>query len=191
MNRINHRWTEDELEIVRRDYAGTNESARAIAHRLGVTLFAVKGQVQKLGIAKITDRCKWDPAQDKKLRELIEQYPISLVAKKMKRSKNAVAMRVKRLGLSRRDRFDWYTKREVCEILGVDHKWVQTRIDSGSLPAISYYGGRVGQLGLSAWQIQRTDLRAFIRRYPEELNGRNVDLITVVDILCGLDISSH
>jgi len=30
-----HNWTDDEREIVRRDYRGTNASAEAIAHHLG------------------------------------------------------------------------------------------------------------------------------------------------------------
>ena len=141
--RINHSWTEDELEIVRRDYAGTTDSARYIADKLGVSLFAVKRQVQNLGVAKITDRQKWDPAQDEKLRKFLELYPPSQVAKKMKRSVNSVVVRSKRLGISRRDRSDWYTKREVCEILGVGHKWVQARIDAGTLHAISHFGGPV------------------------------------------------
>ena len=184
--KVNHRWTDDEREIVRRDYKGDNTSAQHIARKLNVSLFAVKGQVQRLGQARITDRQKWDPAQDEQLRQLLELHPPGQVARKMKRSVNSVVVRSKRLGISRRDRHDWYTKREVCEILGVDHKWIQARIDAGTLHAISYFGGPVQKLGNSAWKITRNDLRVFIRRYPEELNGRNIDLIAVVDILVGL-----
>ena len=36
------------------------------------------------------------------------------------------------------------------------------------------------------WHIAEKDLRAYIRRYPEELNGRNVDLIAIVEILAGI-----
>ena len=184
--RQTHQWTENELEVVRRDYEGNTASAQRIADKLGVSLFAVKGQIQKLGVAKITDRQRWDPSQDERLRELLETYPPTQVAKRMGRSIHSVTVRSRRLGISRRDRSGWYSKGEVCAILGVDHKWVQARIDAGTLSAKSYFGGPVQQLGASCWKIQRKELREFIRRYPEELNGRNVDLITLVDILAGL-----
>jgi len=50
MGRSNHNWTPEELEVVRRDYKGTNASSRAIAAELGVTEFAVKGQAAKMGL---------------------------------------------------------------------------------------------------------------------------------------------
>jgi len=46
---MKHHWIDEELEFVRRDYKGTNKSAEEIALNLGVTKWAVKGQVQKLG----------------------------------------------------------------------------------------------------------------------------------------------
>ena len=181
-----HKWTAQELDIVRREYAGSNSSAQAIAHKIGVSLFAVKGQVQKMGLAKITDRRKWSADEDNRLRELLDVHPPIQVARRMKRSVNSIVVRSKRLQISRRDRSGWYSKREVCDILGVGHKWVQRRIDDGSLPASSHYGGPVQQNGACMWHIKEGGLREFIRRYPQELNGRNVDLIAVVDILVGI-----
>lgn len=37
-----------------------------------------------------------------------------------------------------------------------------------------------------AWHIEEKTIRDFLRRYPEELNARNVDMIMVVDILAGV-----
>ena len=45
-HRSPHRWTEEEKEIARRDYRGTNESAREIALRLGLSFHSVKGQLR-------------------------------------------------------------------------------------------------------------------------------------------------
>ena len=45
-----HRWTDEEKEIVRRDYAHSRQSAKEIGARLGVTEFAVKGQVSMMGL---------------------------------------------------------------------------------------------------------------------------------------------
>ena len=92
----------------------------------------------------------------------------------------------KRLGVSRRIRNGWFTKAEVCKILGMDHKWVQRRIDSGALVASYHYEHRPTHKGGSAWHIEEKTIRDFLRRYPEELNARNVDMIMVVDILAGV-----
>jgi len=73
-----HHWTDEEREIVRRDYRGTNASAEAIAHRLGrgITKWAVKGQVQMMGIAKV-HRNGWSPKEDERLGQLITRYACS------------------------------------------------------------------------------------------------------------------
>jgi len=103
----------------------------------------------------------------------------------MHRSLNSVVVRMKRLHLSRRVRDGWYTKREVCEILGMDHKWVQRRIDSGALKAEPHdpESPLPKKNGGSCWHITEKDLAKFIVHHPQELNGRNVDLIIVVDLL--------
>ena len=68
-----HRWTDEEREIVRRDYTGTRESAMEIAGRLGVSFLAVKGQVGILGLAKRSGRRPWTPEEDRQLSSLIQQ----------------------------------------------------------------------------------------------------------------------
>ena len=189
--RKNHVWTDDDRDIVRREYTGNRRSACEIAHKLGVTANSVKGQVQKMGLAKITDRRPWTPAEEDKLWELMGAYPPLQVAKRMKRSVNSVVVRSKRLGISRRDRNGWYTKMEVCEILGVGHKWVQSRIDDGRLVAKHHMAGSTpGQDGMAMWHIKRGDLKRYLRENAHELTGRNVDLIQVVDILSGIAYES-
>ncbi|MBA7690175.1 hypothetical protein ES703_98699 [subsurface metagenome] len=184
--RTNHDWTDDERDIIRRDYRHTRASAQEIANRLGVTKNAVAGQIAAMGLAKSDDRHPWSPREKEKLTELIQQYCPRRVAHIMHRSINSVTVMSKRLGISRRCRNGWFTKREVCEILGHDHKWVQRRIDSGALKATYHYDRRPTQLGGSAWHIDEQDLVRFIRRYPEGLVGCNIDIIIIVEILAGI-----
>jgi len=179
-------WIDEEREIVRRDYAYTNASAQAIAGRLDRTMASVKGQVQRMGIAKRTDRRYWTPEQDERLAELITRYAPGKVAKLMGRGVNSVVIRSKRLAISRRVRDGWFTKKEVCEILGVDHKWLQRRIDGGQLKASWHNGRKPTNCGSACWHIEEKDLKELIRRYPQDLNARNLDLIVVVDILAGV-----
>ncbi|MBA7536615.1 hypothetical protein ES705_28879 [subsurface metagenome] len=190
--RQNHKWTDDERAIIRRDYKHTQGSCLQIADYISrltgekITEFAVKGQISIMGIAKSDDRHPWSPQEDAKLRELIPSFCPRAVARKMHRSINSVVVRSKRLTISRRCRNGWFTKKEVMEILGHDHKWVQRRIDSGALLANYHYEHRPSQKGGSAWHIAEQDLKAFIRQYPEELVGCNIDIITIVDIIAGI-----
>lgn len=181
-----HRWTPEEDDYVRVHYEGTFRSCEAIARVLERTPYAVKARVSTLGLAKITDRKPWTAAEVDRLQILLEQYAVLTVARKMKRSVNAVSVKAKVLGFSRRNRSGWYTKAEVCTILGKDHKWVQRRIDDGSLEASWHNGRHPRQPGSGMWHIGEKSLKAFIRRYPDELNGRNVDFVAIVDILAGI-----
>lgn len=179
-----HRWTEEELEIVRRDYRGTIASAQEIADRLGVTKYAVKGQVQKLGIA-MQKSPDWTTKELEMLRELIHKHSVPQIAKRLHRSPNAVKIKATRLKLGLRCRTDWYTKREVCEILGVDHKKVQSWIDSGAIEATWHNGRKPQKNGMSMWHITTDSLRRFLIRYSGELLGRNVDIQQIVWIVAG------
>lgn len=184
--RQNHNWIEDEREIIRRDYRHTHRSRQELATRLGVTQYAVAGQIAYMGIAKRDDRRPWSPKEKETLTDLIQQYCPRRVALLMHRSINSVVVMSTRLGVSRRIRNGWFTKAEVCQILGMGHKWVQRRINSGALVASYHFEHRPTQKGGSAWHIEEKAIRDFLRRCPEELNGRNVDMIMVVDILAGV-----
>jgi len=181
-----HRWSDEERGIVRRDYAHSRQSAREIGARLGVTEFGVKGQVSMMGLGNHDNRHPWTLKEDAKLIRLLRRWGPRTVAVKMHRSLNSVVLRSKRLNIRRRERDGWFTKRDVCEILGVDHRWVQARIDSGALKAYYHYGTKPSKYGMSAWHIEEADLKEFIRRYPQELIARNLDMIMIVDILAGV-----
>jgi hypothetical protein len=183
---MKRRWTEQDRDTVRSDYKGTDASAREIAQRLGRTMVAVKCQVKLLGIGRRTDRHRWDPQQDEQLRRLLPRYAALTVARRLGRSVNSVVVHSKRLGIHRRIHDGWYTENDVCEILGVNHHWIRRRIDSGALRATYHNGRRPTNHGSAMWQITARALRAYIRRYPDELTGRNVDIIQIVELLAGL-----
>jgi len=183
-----HNWTDEEREIVRRDYRHTHACRREIASKLGVTENAVAGQIARMGIGKRSDRRYWIDREDEILIRDATRYSPRQIARRLHRSINSVVVRMKRLKLSRRVRDGWYTKRDACEILGVDHKRVQRWIDNGMLKAHYHNGSKPQQNGSACWHIWESDLARFIRHYPQDLNGRNVDLIQVVDILVGLPL---
>lgn len=178
-NASKHRWTDEERDIVRRDYKGNNRSADYIASNLGVTRCAIKGQVQKMGLA-MQKSPPWTEKELDLLEDLIHKHSVTQVAKRLHRSPNAVKVKATRLKLHLRNRDDWYTKMEVTEICGVDHKKVQQWIDSRALKASWHNGHRPSQKGMAMWHIEAKDLKQFIVNYSGELLGRNVDIQQIV-----------
>ncbi len=179
-----HRWTDAEREIVRRDWQGNRASCAQIAQKLGVTIYGVKGQAARMGIMK-NKSPDWTPAEIEILESMIHRYPPLTIARRLHRSLNAVVIKSRRLHFSLRIRDGWYNKLEVCEILGVDHHWVQSRIDSGKLKASRRTDVKPSTLGSACWQILHKDLRDFIINNACALTGRNVDLFQIVSILTG------
>ena len=189
-NALKHKWTDEERDIVRRDYRGTTKSAELIAVRLGVTCNAVKGQIQKLGIA-MDKSPPWTQKELDQLKNLIHRYSPIGVAKRLHRSENAVRVKAKRLKLNVRGRDDWFTKREVAEICGVDHRKVQVWIDGGSLKA-SWHNGHCPQKnGGAKWHIESDDFRAFLIGYSSELLGRNTDIQQIIWIVTDYEVVRH
>jgi len=179
-----HYWTDEERDIVRREYDGHNFTALKIANKLGVTFNAVKGQVTKMGIAVDKSR-DWTAGETEILRELITQYSPLTIARRLKRSVNSVVVKSKRLRLSRRARDGWFTKKEVCEIFGVDHRKIQRYIDSGELKACWHTERKPQKNGMAMWHIKSKDLKEFIKKNIGDFQGRNVDLVMIVWLLNG------
>jgi len=99
---MKHKWTDEERSLVRRDYNGTNASARIIASKLSVSVYGVKGQVQRLGLA-INKKKTWSPREKEKLVEWFPCYSPSTIARRLKRSVNSVVVKSKKMGLHRKD----------------------------------------------------------------------------------------
>ena len=144
MRKKNHQWTDEEREIIRRDFRQTSASQRELANRLGVTNAQAAYQITRMGLRRRSDRRPWTPEENSRLLDLIEEKSTGQIAKSMKRTVNAVMVQAQRLNASRGNRTGWYTMREVCEILGMDHHWVGRRIENGSLQATRQNGRSTG-----------------------------------------------
>ena len=175
---MNHRWTTEEEDILRQNYKQDDNTARSIGITLGVTKDAVKCKANRLGLSNINANVSWTKQEERKLETLVGKYTTSTIARLLGRSVCAVARRTTLLHISRRTRNGWFTQDETCKILGVGHHWLQNRIASKELKATKD--------GSWEWRIWEKDLKLFIRKYPMELNGRNVDFLMIVDILSGV-----
>lgn len=180
-----HNWTEEERDFIRVSYRHTVDSRREIAQLLGVSEDAVAGQIERQGVGKRIGRRRWTEEEDEQLGDLIGRCSVTQIAKRMKRSVQSVVIRARRLHYSRRTRDGWFTKREVSEILGVDHKRVQGWIDRGELIARWHSSVEPRQRGGASWHIETSAVRDFIVTHAGELTGRNVELQVIVWLLTG------
>jgi hypothetical protein len=175
-----HKWTEAERDIIRRDYKGDDASAERIARYFDVSVNAVKGQIQTLGLSFAAHR-HWTEDEEEQLKELITQYSVHAVHKMIGRSISSITQKAAELKCSMRTRDEWYNKSDVCEILGVDHHKIQQWINSGALKADRRRETEEGRT--SCWHILESDLKTFIVGHCFELIGRNVDLFAIVHIV--------
>ena len=178
--RTGRRWAQEEIDLIRRGYRHYRNSRLELARALDATPSQISYQINKMGIRKPSARRPWTNEEDEVLIRLMPTKTAISIARRMNRTINAVTARSTRLGINRRDRDGWYTLLETCEILGREHAWLTKRIEKGSLKATRRNPGS------NHWHIKRNDLRDFIRKYPEELVGRNVDLVQMVEILSGI-----
>ena len=174
-------WSEAQEEFLRRNYQGVNY--RDLAALMGTTERAVACKINRLGLTEKKDAQRWTPEEDDRLRDLVGRKDVATAARETGRSIRAVRVRASQLRISWRDHDGWYDVGEASRILGADEHWIVRRIQSGTLR-----GRNTGKPGARHnWRVRETDLRAFLRRYPHELVGRDVDLVKIVEILAGLD----
>jgi len=181
-----HNWTEEERDFLRREYKNTIESQKELALEMGVTVPSIRGQLARIGILRL---CVWYSKEDQRfLEENYSKLPPEVIARRLHKSINSVTKKACRLGLSNRIRDGWFNLEDVSKILGVTTGWVKRRMDHGfELKIKPYHPDKQPKKGeFTPWYISEKSLRDFIRRYPEELQGRNVDMVMIVDILVGV-----
>ena len=180
-------WTQEELDLMRREYQHTRQSRRNLARRLGSSESAIGRQLAIMGVTKSSQR-SWTHQEDQQLLDLVERRPLTTIASTMNRSMASVAARAKHLNACRTHRDRWYTLQETAAITGMDERTLITRIMDGALWATrhNYPQDQDHQQPYGCWHIEEKDLRRFIRQQPQDLSGRNIDIVQLVQVLAGL-----
>ena len=188
-----HRWTAEERELVRVEYRRTYVSATSLAMRLTsagdrVTPTAVTALASRLGITKTREngQRRWTTDDDERLEKLITQHSMVKVANLLNRSPRGIQSRLYTLKIQTWACRDWLTAGDVCEVLGVPQKWLASRLETGVLKATWHHGEKPAQCGARSWHISHDDLRDFVRQYARDLQGRNLNMVFIVDLLAGL-----
>lgn len=129
----------------------------------------------------------WTAAED----ALLKRAPVHDLDKAAKffrehgfsRSPTAINVRCKRKDVSRRAARPTLSATAAGRILGVDIKGVTAEILRGDLKASKRADNRLPQQGGSAWDINRSDLRAYIVEHLERIDLRKVEKFEFVAIL--------
>ena len=181
-------WTQEELDILRGDYHQDRQSLAAVARRLAIPVSTVSRQLAAMGLSRNNDRRRWTPEEDQQLLDLVERRPLITIASAMGRSIASVAARAKYINASRKHRDRWYTLQETAAITGMNQRALLTRIGDGALRATrhNFPQDHGHQQSHGSWHIEERDLRRFIRQQPQDLSGRRVDAVQLVQVLAGL-----
>jgi len=184
-----HYWAEEEDVVLRRDFHHTVKSLRELAVKFGVSENAVRQRLTSLGV--LWQTVKWSNSEMNYLVENYDKLSVSVLAKRLHKSRNSVAAKAHRMKITSRSasRDGWFTMNDVAQIFGVDAGWIRRRIDSGMVMRREPHDptGVVPSKGnYNPWHVSENALRDWIRRHPEELTGHNVDFVMLVDILAGV-----
>ena len=183
-----HKWTQEEIETLRREYGTNGKTQHQLADELGISRYQVSLQVRRMGLQKRPAPAPWTSEEQHLLLELAEKKSVPQIAEIMQRPVHGVTGQLRKLNASRRNRNGWYTLKEVAGIFGMTVMFTRKFVEDGSLKATYHNGERPGRAGGKAWHIEERDLRKFIRRHPQSIQGRNVDMVQLVQILGGIEV---
>jgi len=184
-----YNWTEEEKDYIRIEYRYSRESVIKLSREFGVTPKAIRILLSRLGLVKHTRL--WLPGEEAYLQGNFDKLPTVRIARILKRSEGAVRHKAHRLKILKFERDGWFTLGEVCKILGVCRNWLMRRLNNGLKFGIRPFDVNRTQANNILYYISEKSLRDFIRRYPEELTGHNVDMVMLVDILAGIKVGNY
>ena len=177
-------WTNKEKEVIRTEYRGNLASVKLISQKVNHPISSIKGQIYRLGLGRRIDYKLWTQEEEEQLADLITRLPVHKITKIMGRSVNSIAIHAYKLRMSPRARDGYFTQRDLCLLLGVDHHWIRHRITRGELEAtpndkpIPAHGG-------GFWRISEKEVKRFIIANARILTGRNIDLEVLIYIMLG------
>lgn len=184
-----HYWTEEDDLLLRKNYKHTTKSLRQLSTQLDVTENSVRQRLTRMGILR--QAVLWTPSEIQFLEENYDKKPNATLARLLHKSVSSVTAKAHRLRTKKQSRSGWFTLTEVASIFGVDIGWIRRRLKSGqcTLDIAPFDSGRIPQKGqYDSWMISEEALRDFIRTYPDELTGCNIDIVMIVDILAGIKV---
>lgn len=170
-------WTPEKKEILISRYCHNKNLDEKLAAELGVTYRALQKQGIYLGLSSKRELRLWTTSENNFLENNYLSMPMPLIAVKLNRSYQSVASRCKTLKMLKTimERGDIYTVHDATYILGLSRFNLLTYARSGALKGTKGAG--------DIWYFKRTDLKTFCKKYTRELEGHNVNLPLLFDLM--------
>ncbi|MFY9269003.1 MAG: hypothetical protein WAO55_04555 [Candidatus Manganitrophaceae bacterium] len=172
-----------EMQLILQKYDGRTSTIDAIEHDLGhrYPRWYIKRRAAEMDLARQKEQ-RWSEAEELWLEKNLPKKRWRDLARELNRTVTAVKLKAKRLRLTK-TADGCYTARGAALILGCDEHKVIRWVDAGLLAADRYLTDRVPQQGGDPYRIQPHAIKAFILRYPGEIDLRRVDKYAFIDIL--------
>ena len=175
--------TDERRETIIRLYDSCNR--RSLAAKFGVPAWVVGRWARELGVAR-TKEPRWTPEQLDYLERQVSRTSWVAMAKRLGRSKVAMKLMAKRLGL-RKMWTEGLTQNQVAIAFGVDSHCVRRWITMEWLRVRRRRTERTAANGGDAYLILEADLRRFVALHPEEIELRRIaDKQWFIDLLVGV-----
>lgn len=169
-------WDQDDLEILRRQYAQGRSGARKAvretrARRPELSASSVWHKAAELGMSTGSGKSRpWSREEQGALLWDAGEKPVEKIARKLGRSVKAVRQMLSRQGVSSRVRMpNDYSLRGVGRLLGVDDKMVRLWFQKGWFGEVAKGHGRK-KSSPSAQRIGAAAIVAFCRERPDKIN---------------------
>jgi DNA-binding CsgD family transcriptional regulator len=185
--RRKYSWTEA-LDVYLREhyYGGLNQRFKVINQVVRMTAFPrwfIKRQAPRLGLCLHNpNRRAWTAEEVGILERWVGQISSHAIAKRLHRSENSVALKLKGMKISRRVR-SGYTMRDLMLCLGEDHHKIQRWMAEGWLRDHPQGTKRHDGNGHDIHRYSERDLLKFIAEHPNEINLGKVDQLWFLDLV--------
>jgi hypothetical protein len=149
----------------------------------GIPRSRVKAWACQLGLARQKEP-RWTNKDLAYIERHLHKKSLGVIAKHLKRTKIAVQLKAKQLGVSKTQ--EGYTMRGLMMGLGVtNHRRIELWIKQGWIRASRR---QTENSACDYWYFSDAGIRDFIKNHPEEVDPRRADWLWLVDVLLGGDM---
>jgi hypothetical protein len=181
-------WTPERDAILRERYNSRRGTAAKIAASFGWPKWVVTKRAGQMALTTApSHRVPWTPGEERFLSENLGERHLHWLAQRLRRPASAVALKIKRMHLSRRWR-SGYTLRDLGMALGEEHRKITRWIDAGRLRA-ERRGASSGPR--DGWHITDGAVLDFLRDHPLEVRLDRVDQLWLLDLVFSRESRKH
>ena len=163
----------DELaEAVKAMYDGSSEVITQLQTEFNVPRYTVLATARRFGVSRKRQK-NWTHEEEGQLRELWGVKTIPQIIKIMGRSKNAIIVKSKRLGLDGITKAEMITANAAANLLNIDRHTILDRW----IPKYGLKARHIAMKGVKKmWMIKHTDLMKWLRDNQDKWDSRRVEL---------------